>query len=618
MRLQAGPVSVDLVGAELMNLRLGRHELARRVHFVVRDEHWGTVGPEVLTIRISEGREKFGVALEVLHRQGPVAVRWTGRIDGAPDGCITFSVDTEALDTFPYGRIGLCVLHRAIDYVGRRYVASRDGLARSGVFSPEVLPVLYRAGVWEPVVGPFTSLAIELADAVTVDFAFEGGLFEMEDQRNWTDATLKTYSTPIAKDHPHWATPATRLRHGLAIRVPSNVSAKPEGASLEERITAHIGVDADMTLPELGTLMTDDPTPAAPGAAELMSAAGLDYLRVDVETDETAARAALVAAAAFARLAGAELEIAFHIAGSDPMSVLPLIRSVADDVGVRRVLILDVESEVTGPDLLRSVRRELAGMPQLPALGGGTALWFAEINRERPDYRVADFVAFGLSPQLHTFDDQSIMDSLESQALVVRAARRLCRAPAVVVGPVVLRPGVEQRAGTLLHGGVDPRQHTMFCAAWTVGSYAQLARGRAAAVTYYDALGPCGLVATCGRTTRMSPGLWAVSELHRLKAGTPLAVATDSPTKIAHLASRVGCEVRVVVANLTSFGLTVSLSGVVPEEIAVRTYDRGSADEGRDPSTTTEREVTRSPGLEVELRAYDVAALTIREEQHGH
>ena len=196
----------------------------------------------------------------------------------------------------------------------------------------------------------------------------------------------------------------------------------------------------------------------------------MDYLRVDVETHETAARATLVAAAAFARLAGAELEIAFHIAGSDPMVCFPSSGASADDVRVRRVLILDVESEVTGPDLIRSVRREMAGMPQLPALGGGTALWFAEINRERPDYRVADFVAFGLSPQLHTFDDESIMDSLESQALVVRAARRLCRAPAVVVGPVVLRPGVEHLAGTLHRGGVDPRQHTMFCAAWTVGS----------------------------------------------------------------------------------------------------------------------------------------------------
>ena len=26
---------------------------------------------------------------------------------------------------------------------------------------------------------------------------FEGDLFEMEDQRNWTDASYKTYSTPL-------------------------------------------------------------------------------------------------------------------------------------------------------------------------------------------------------------------------------------------------------------------------------------------------------------------------------------------------------------------------------------------------------------------------------------
>ena len=31
---------------------------------------------------------------------------------------------------------------------------------------------------------------------------FEGDLWEMEDQRNWTDASYKTYSTPLRLPYP--------------------------------------------------------------------------------------------------------------------------------------------------------------------------------------------------------------------------------------------------------------------------------------------------------------------------------------------------------------------------------------------------------------------------------
>ena len=35
-----------------------------------------------------------------------------------------------------------------------------------------------------------------------ITIRFEGDLFEMEDQRNWTDASYKTYSTPLRLPYP--------------------------------------------------------------------------------------------------------------------------------------------------------------------------------------------------------------------------------------------------------------------------------------------------------------------------------------------------------------------------------------------------------------------------------
>ncbi len=39
-------------------------------------------------------------------------------------------------------------------------------------------------------------------DGVATTATFDGEVFEMEDQRNWTDASYKTYSTPLERPFP--------------------------------------------------------------------------------------------------------------------------------------------------------------------------------------------------------------------------------------------------------------------------------------------------------------------------------------------------------------------------------------------------------------------------------
>ena len=38
---------------------------------------------------------------------------------------------------------------------------------------------------------------------VKVDLGFAGDIFEMEDQRNWTDASFKTYCRPLSLPRPY-------------------------------------------------------------------------------------------------------------------------------------------------------------------------------------------------------------------------------------------------------------------------------------------------------------------------------------------------------------------------------------------------------------------------------
>ena len=52
-----------------------------------------------------------------------------------------------------------------------------------------------------------------------VSFEFEGALFEVEDQRNWSDASFKTYSAPLAPSFPHAAQAGEQIRQSVRITV---------------------------------------------------------------------------------------------------------------------------------------------------------------------------------------------------------------------------------------------------------------------------------------------------------------------------------------------------------------------------------------------------------------
>src|SRR5262249_8671530 len=90
----------------------------------------------------------------------------------------------------------------------------------------------------QPIVGgvpaamtvPFSQLRIEREDLGTLDLAFTGDLFELEDQRNWGDASFKTYCTPLRAGFPRTIAKGDAIAHSLDMRfTPANtVSARSE------------------------------------------------------------------------------------------------------------------------------------------------------------------------------------------------------------------------------------------------------------------------------------------------------------------------------------------------------------------------------------------------------
>jgi hypothetical protein len=56
-------------------------------------------------------------------------------------------------------------------------------------------------------------------------------------------------------------------------------------------------------------------------------------------------------------------------------------------------------------------------------VGGGTNIYFTELNRFRPPVELLEFVTWSMNPQVHAFDDLSLVETLETQATTVESAQ---------------------------------------------------------------------------------------------------------------------------------------------------------------------------------------------------
>src|SRR5688500_15794567 len=164
-------------------------EVVRGVYAAVRDRNWGTPPPRFTRYEVDEREDAFSVRFTAEHVAGEINLVWEGEIEGSADGVISFSMDATARSTFLRNQLGFCVLH-PMEAAGQPLeVEHPDGAREAGVFPVEISP-------HQPI---FEIAALRHGG---VEIRFEGDVFEMEDQRNWTDASYKTYCTPLARPYP--------------------------------------------------------------------------------------------------------------------------------------------------------------------------------------------------------------------------------------------------------------------------------------------------------------------------------------------------------------------------------------------------------------------------------
>jgi hypothetical protein len=579
--LRAGPVTAVLEGGDLRYVRLGEEETVRRVYGAVRDQNWNTVTPRFTRYEVEAGERAFAVRFTAEHVEGAVDFVWYGEFVGTEEGQITCSFEGRARSAFERNRIGWCVLHP---------------MALSGLAATVETPAGETVGAFPERIAPhqpfFEMRAIRhrTGGGGEVVIRFEGDLFEMEDQRNWTDASYKTYSTPLRIPYPVAVAVGDRVSQTVTIAARPGASFVPVAAD-EHPLAVTVSDDHVGTLPPIGfgAARRDGPLPER--ERSLLAALRPAHLRVVVDPSDEQWGDRLAAAASDAVALGAALEVEAVVDGDGAGLGEVCLRLGALAAPLARLLVFERGSGVTTEAVIAAARRAAEESGLRAPVGGGSRAYFTQLNRATLPLDRMEVVTYGINPQVHAFDNASLVETLAAQGVTVGSARAIAGDRPLAVGPITLRPRFNPDAtgpapapapGTL-PPSVDPRQSSLFAAGWTVGSVRSLATAGVETLTYYETTGWRGLVERSDHPLRVpgfhsSPGMafpvyHVFADLAEFAGAQVLGVEGGDRLRIDALAMRAGDRFRLLVASFEEAAAEVRLALPGLAEAGIRQLD---------------------------------------------
>jgi hypothetical protein len=498
--LRIGALSAILDGADFRYIRFGDLEIARRIYVAVRDIAWRTVLPQDVWANVEEHDHELIIRCGAHHEHGPVIFDWEGSI-AVTETSITYEMDGVAGGTFDYARVGLC-LHHPMESAGRPYHGTSQDGSIAGTFPDTIAAQIHVGEIDLPVFPPVTALTVMQSDEVAVDFTWNGERFEMEDHRNWSDASFKSYPKPADLGYAFHATAGERLQEKMTVAVRSVSKPRRRHGRSRQRasIRIEIGPSLARSFPAVGFGLPSHGQPSTTAETNLIRSMHPSHLRVDLRLAAPGWQDVLNRAVREAGAIGCAIELAIFLREEPERELAALATYLAgDDWRVDRVLVLHELEETTRPLWIAAARGQLRLVLPGAQFFGGTNGYFNELNRNRECIDGADGLAFSLNPQVHAFDDLSLMENLAAQPETIRTARSFAGPLPVAVTPITLRPRPAATRDAMpgateeLPFEVDPRQFTLVGAAWSLASVGLLAGAGATSLTYFETSGWLGV-----------------------------------------------------------------------------------------------------------------------------
>lgn len=554
-------MTVDFDNGDLRCIRVGNTEIIRRIYMVFQDRNWTSRPWIVDAAEIDQAPDSFSVCFTARGTFDASAFTWSCMIDGDSDGSITYLVTGETTENFVRNRLGVCVLH-PMTLAGTLVRIEHAGGGSAEAHFPDTI------AAHQPFFN-IRAITHRIAPGVNARLELGGEVFETEDHRNWGDASYKTYCTPITLPFPVTVEPGWRFEQFARLTLDgAQLSYESSATTIEIEV-----FDAVSPLPMIGLQANGERLMRA--HLDTLRLLALDHLRIDIypNPDAKQAERCLRKAAVEAQALGCLLHVAVFDADTRELERLARVNQELEGV-VARWFIFRSDEKVTSRTWTDQARTAL-GVDA--CIGGGTNLYFTELNRQPPDTTDIDVVNFSMNPQVHSFDNRTLIQNAATAMVIAQNAPRLAGNARISVAPITLRPRFNPNAtdpevdvsNDHLPATDDFRQPTWFAAAWTALSIGFLAGpGTIDSATYFETVGPRGVIDA--RTAEPYP----VHALFAALAGhTSVRLCESSQPEVCDaLIIENSAGSRLIVVNMSAWERDVHLHGFLNERITAAAH----------------------------------------------
>ena len=485
-KLVAGPLTLEYSEGSLWNISNGSEEAIRRIYLVFQDINW-TSRPFIIKDEIWDVADRsFSAKIKAQGSHDAKDLSVELEITGSESGEITYGFSASTAVSFMRNRLGLCLLHPVAGLAGRECELTKaDGSVEVSRFPDAISPDQ-----------PFLNLSRishRLKSGQVASVNFEGEIFETEDHRNWSDASYKTYCTPISLPFPAQVTPGEALSQKITISISGE-----HATSISKNESAVITVGAkEIELPEIGLGLSEDPAHLVVTEYAGFEDLAIKHLRLALNGNSQ-----IRSAVERAQLVTQKLEIDLDLAikAESPQQLKAILDPIIELKNQIRSFYIFSANEKTTPIGFIQVAEESLG--ENSKIIGGTDLYFTELNRNQGSVDFIDQVNFSINPQVHSFDDRTLIQNTASQKAIATNAHRIAKGKKVSIGPITLRPRYNPNAtqpnkdlsNTALPSSVDARQRTWLAEGWTAMSIRSIAESESiSTLTYFETLGWRGI-----------------------------------------------------------------------------------------------------------------------------
>ena len=502
--LIAGPLTAAFDQGALRFIKINGKEAIRNIAFVVRDKDWGTYNPVLENLSVEQSDNTFAVTFDAICKDDEQEFRYSARITGNSDGSLKFSGTGTAITDFLTNRTGFVVLHPVDGVSGFPVeVEHVDGRVVQSEFPELVDPVQ-----------PFKdirALKHEVSPGVFITCRMEGDTFEMEDHRQWNDASYKTYVRPIALPWPYMLPAETKLEQSVSLTMAGNLAANQ--SSSDDVCHISVGNQVIGKMPHIGLGLEPQHLDAALQHTKLIQHIDPQVmvlwhdLRADHGVEE------MKRAGTLAETVGAALVLEALLPCVDFNQEIDTIATQAQEAGVTFAAV-----SFSPTEYLRSIMPG-TNWPDVPALsdiysaartafpnttiGGGMFSFFPELNRHRPPLEDLDYITHTSNTITHACDDITVTENLEAIPYIIKTCRSFADGKPYRVGPSSIGMRFNPYGSRTMDNPdnqriamarMEPRQRGLINAAWTIGYVAHMARGDVDVVSLHAPVGEFGLI----------------------------------------------------------------------------------------------------------------------------